>query len=199
MSAISQKIDSIIKTGLHPTLKQEGFRKSSRTFRRGFDHCVQITNIQGSWTNYGDQGQFTMNLAVYFPEAAELHGLYSITNHPTISDCMIGVRIGRLMPVKRDYWWEVDSESNLDEISSDIKTQWQTHGKIWLENHSSFEGALTFCLDQKQLFWATIFSLILGRQADARQYLYEAIAKVPPNSEYLMHLQEWGRSKGIIE
>jgi len=113
MSIISEKIDHIIRIGLHPILKKEGFLKSSRTFRRALTNCIQLTNVQGSWNNYKDQGQFTVNLAVYFPEAAKSHSLFQVTDRPVESDCIVRQRIGYLIPVRRDYWWEIDSSSDL--------------------------------------------------------------------------------------
>jgi len=161
MSVTAEKINYIIRVGLHPALKREGFIKSSRTFRRARTNCTQIVNVQGSWTNYKDQGQFTINLAVYFPEAARLHGQFKITNRPSESDCMISQRIGLLMPARRDHWWNFDSTSDLDQIAKEVVAACTNFALPWLEEHSTIEGAIQFSRSLRIPYWAAIFSLLL--------------------------------------
>ena len=199
MSITSEKIDYIIKVGLHPTLKREGFIKSSRTFRRARLNCTQIVNVQGSWTNYREEGQFTINLAVYFPEAARLHGQFKITNRPTIMDCMIDQRIGVLMPIRQDYWWDFDSKTDLDKIAKEVVSACMDFGLPWLERHSTIEGAIQFDRSTKKIpFGAAIFSLLLEEREIAKQYLTEAIDRASPNPRFQSQLEKWGRSKGLI-
>jgi uncharacterized protein DUF4304 len=198
MSKTSEQIDYIIKVGIHPVLKREGFLKSSRTFRRSHFGCVQIINIQGSWTNYDDKGQFTFNLGVYFPEAAKIHGSFRITDRPLESDCIVNQRIGHLMPVQRDYWWDFDSKSNLDKIAQEAVSACMNYGLPWLDEHSTIEGALNFSLSRKTPYWAAIFSLLLNNRENAKQYLTEAIIKASQNPSLQSRLEDWGRSKGLV-
>ncbi len=198
MSKTSEQIDYIIKVGLHPLLKREGFLKSSRTFRRSRADCVQIINVQGSWTNYDDKGQFTVNLAVYVPEAAKIHGLFRITDRPLESDCMINERLGFLMPVHRDYWWNFDSKSDLDEIAKEVVSACVNYGLSWLDEHSTLEGAIKFSLSRKTPWWASIFSLLLENRENAKQYLSEAILKASQNPNLQSRLMDWGRSNGLV-
>ncbi|MBI5954652.1 MAG: DUF4304 domain-containing protein [Chloroflexi bacterium] len=198
MSATSEKIDYIIKIGVHPVLKRDGFLKSLRTFRRGCDSCIQIVNVQGSWTNYEEQGQFTVNLAVYFPEAAKIDGLFRITDRPLESDCIVRQRIGDLMPIQRDYWWKFDSKSNLDEIAKEVAVAWLDYGEPWLEENSTIEGSYQFVLSRKMLLSASVFSLMLGNRKTAEQHLYDAISQASRNPRYKSRLENWGRSQGFI-
>ncbi len=201
MSATSEKIDYIIRSGLHSTLKHEGFLKSAHTFRRVLPICTQKTNIQGSWTNYGDHGQFTINLAVYFPDAAHLDGLFRVTEHPLEYDCIINQRIGHLMPVRGDYWWNLNSSSNLDEIAEDVNAAWENYGKSWLENCSTYDGAIQFVLSRKTPYWASVFSLMQGNRENAKRFLDEAIgsASRSPDKHIYSRLQDWGRAQGLLE
>ncbi len=198
MSITSEQIDYIIKVGVHPVLKQEGYLKSSRTFRRVRVDCIQIINFQGSWTNYTDQGQFTAKLAVYFPEATRTHGSFQITDRPAASDCIINQRIGHLMPAQQDYWWKFDSSSNLDKIAKEVISALLNYGKPWLEEHSTFEGALQFVAKRKMPYWASVFSLMLGKQENARHYLFDAINQSSQNPSLKSRLEDWGRSKGLL-
>ena len=197
MSIISEKIDYIIRMGPHPTLKKEGFLKSSRTFRRAITNCIQITNVQGSWNNYKDQGQFTVNLAVCFPEAAKLQGLFQVTDRPVESDCIVRQQIGNLMPVRKDYWWKIDSNSNLDKIAKEVTSAWLKYGKSWLDEYSTLEGALRFSSSRMTPYWTSIFSLTLGSKENVPHYLSEAITEAAQNPGFTSRLKEWGRSKGL--
>jgi hypothetical protein len=69
MSAISERIDVVVREGLNPILKALGYRKSARTWRHFAAGCIRVVNLQGSWTNAGDSGSFTINLGVYYPAA----------------------------------------------------------------------------------------------------------------------------------
>lgn len=198
MSKISEQIDYIIKVGLHPALNREGFLKSSRTFRRPRANCIQIINIQGSWTNHDDEGQFTVNLAVYFPEAAKIQGLFQVTERPIESDCMVNQRIGQLMPVQRDYWWRFSSRSDLEIIGQEVVLACVNYGLPWLNEHSTVEGAIKFSLSRKMPYWAAIFSLLVENREDAGQYLAEAILKASQNPSLQSQLEDWGRSNGLV-
>lgn len=198
MSKTSEQIDYVVKVGMHPPLKREGFLKSSRTFRRSRTGCIQIVNVQGSWTNHDDEGQFTVNLAVYFPEAAKIHGSFQITDRPSASDCMVTQRIGHLMPAQRDYWWSFDSKSDLDKIAQEVSSACVKYGLPWLDEHSTIEGAIKFSLSRKTPYWAAIFSLLLNNREDAKQYLLEAIAKASQNTSHKSWLEVWGRSNGLV-
>jgi hypothetical protein len=198
MSKISEQIDYIIKVGVHPLLKQEGFLKSSHTFRRTDSNCIQIISIQGSRSNYDDQGQFTVNLAVYFPEAAKIHGAYRITDRPVESDCMINQRIGHLMSVGKDYWWDFDAKSDLDNIAKETVSACVDYGLPWIAEYSTIEGAIKFVLSRNTPYWAAIFSLILDDRENAKQYLSEAIMKASRNPSHKSLLIDWGRSNGLV-
>lgn len=198
MSKTSEQINYIIKAGLHPVLKREGFLKSSRTFRRSHTDSIQIVNIQGSWTNQADEGQFTINLAVYFPEAAKIHGAFQITESPLVSDCMVNQRIGHIMPVHKDYWWSFDSKSDLDNIAQEVVLACVGYGLPWLDEHSTVEGAIKFSLSRNTPYWAAIFSLLLNNRENAKQYLSEAIVKASKNPGHKSWLEVWGRSNGLV-
>lgn len=198
MSIISQKIDYIIRTELHPTLKREGYVKSARTFRKKLEYCTQIVNIQGSWTNIGEEGKFTINLGVYFPEVAVLHDMFSKKDKPLESDCLVNIRIGRLMPIPKDFWWEVSLKSNLDEIAKEINNTWLRYGKDWLDKHSNIQEAINFSLSRKNFFWASIFSIVQGDKNKAKNYLDQAIGDSINHDFLHERLKSWGKRNGLI-
>ena len=198
MSITSEKIDLIIKAGLHPALKKMGFQRNAHTFRRARENCIQLINVQGSWTNFQDQGQFTINLGVYFQEAARIHGLYRVTNRPVISDCMVHERIGNLMPDLRDFWWKFDSQSDFDELGKQVTTSCLDYGILWLEKYATTEGAISYAQGKGIPYWAAVFSIIQGDLENAEKYLVAAIEKNAANLRHKSYLESWGRAYGLI-
>lgn len=196
--SISQKIDAVIRSELQSTLKKEGFLKSSRTFRRKFEICTQIVNIQGSMTNLGENGSFTINLGVYFPEAEILNGLFPVKEKPVESDCLIRQRIGHLMPNHNDFWWELTQSSNLDELAKEINKCWLEYGKPWINKHTSIDQAIEFSLSRKTPYWASIFSLMQNDKEKAQYYLNEALEQTNKNPDFYLRLQNWGKRNELI-
>jgi len=68
--------------------------------------------LQDSWTI---ANRFTLNIGVYYPEVAELHGLTAEGKYPREYESTLRVRIGTLMPGGHDHWWEVRGGSDLAE------------------------------------------------------------------------------------
>jgi predicted Zn-dependent protease len=120
-------------------LKERGFKKKGRTFRRYSPGAVQVVNIQGSRTNSGDSGRFTMNLGVYFPSVARLAG--TETESPLEYECTLRARIGRLMPTSYDHWWELDAAADIDALAADVADAYRRFGEDWLQAHSDVKRA----------------------------------------------------------
>ena len=65
-SLIAKRIDEIVVSGLWPLLKQEGFRRSGRIFRRTVGDAIHVVEVQADKHNEGMHGSFTVNLGLYF-------------------------------------------------------------------------------------------------------------------------------------
>ena len=139
MSEVSQSIDQVVRRGLHPLLREQSFKKKGRTFRRDSAGAIQVVNIQGSMTNSGDSGRFTMNLGVYFPAVARLVG--TETESPLEYECTLRSRIGRLMPARGDHWWELDAATDVDALAADVADAYRRFGEDWLQVHSDVKRA----------------------------------------------------------
>jgi len=117
MSDIAKKIDAIIKERLAPLLKNIGFKKKARNFYREFENRIELINVQSSKWNEGNEGQFTINVGVYYPEISEITDALPVKGMPKEYDCTVRERIGLLMPENKDKWWKIDSSSNDSEVS----------------------------------------------------------------------------------
>lgn len=110
-----------IQSGLDPILKEQGFRKDARTYRRATpEGLVHIINFQMSVYGTAEKNSFTVNLGVYIPEVWRLRNPdCPIPAKPKEVDCSIRVRLGHLSIEGRDIWWDTTSaELARAEISS---------------------------------------------------------------------------------
>lgn len=103
MSEISRVIDSVVGA-LHPLMKQAGYKKRARNFRKPCEGGTQVVNLQASWGNMGDRGTFTLNLGLYFPAVAVIFNEgYEPSSSPSEAECHLRARIGALMPRSYDH------------------------------------------------------------------------------------------------
>jgi len=198
VSVIGDRIEHVVRTGLAPVLKKAGYRKTARTFRKSSESSTRVTNLQASWTNNGSEGRFTLNLGVYFPEAARIHGLLRVTDEPVESDCVVSQRIGFLMPGGRDHWWEVTELTDLDALAAQVAEAWERYGHAWLDEHTDIEKARAFMLRRGMPFWGAIFSLVMSNRADAAAYFDQARHEATGRPELQETLRIWGRRNGLL-
>ena len=66
-SATGQAVDTLIRVGVHPLLKQHGFARKSRTWNRASGDVVHVVNIQGSQASFGEDAEFYVNTGVFAP------------------------------------------------------------------------------------------------------------------------------------
>lgn len=134
MSDIAGKIDEVIKLGLAALLKGQGFKKTGRTWHKADGDNWLIVNVQASTNNFGSAGQFTINLGVYCAAAAALADDLPFAGKPKEYHATIRKRLGTLAH-GRDYWWAIDTSSNLAAIATDVVEKMQSLGLPWLDAH----------------------------------------------------------------
>ncbi len=189
MARIAVVIDEVLRNGLAQELRSAGFKKAARTWRKCVAELTQVTNVQASWTNHGDAGQFTINLGVYFPEAVRLFGLWAVKDKPGESDCIVHQRIGLLMPPLTDFWWTVNPGTNLESLGHEVGRAWRAHGLPWLDAHTDPVVARDW-LKKKSLLWAAIFSVVTGDRATGRELFEQAVAE-SRGTAFEQHIDLW--------
>jgi hypothetical protein len=193
----ARRIDAVIKDGLAPALKTQGYRKERRTFRRRGAQCTRVVNVQGSQWNAEHEGRFTLNLAVYFPAVVPFLDWARATDRPTEADCVVRERIGFVMPVRQDHWWQVTAETDLGALAREVCEAWEEFGAPWLDTHADLEAARTFALSQKLPSWAAAVSLALSEPRAARGYLEEALAAAKASPTITAQLRDWAGRHAI--
>lgn len=152
MSSAGLLIDSITRDALKEPLRQHGYKKDKRTFRRSLERCVQVVNVQASSWNEGSSGRFTVNLGVYFSVLADLGGIGRLTEKPLESDCLVRCRIGHLLPGGNDRWWEVKADEDHTKTVSEVQHACVGEGQAWLDAYSDLSTARSFLVVQRSLY-----------------------------------------------
>ena len=169
-SSTGQTINTILRLGLDPALRQAGYKRRAHTFRQARpDGVWRVINVQGNRWNEGNEGRFTLNLGLHFPQVRAIMGDPPLTMPPKEWDCELRARIGRLTPDRRDKWWQFDQRSHLQAIADDVVKQWRAYGQPWLDRYSDLRTARDELAPQDYLF-AVAASLALDERDAARHY-----------------------------
>lgn len=183
MSATNDMMKEVV-AAFAPTLKKAGYRKQGANWREEVSSTVvRLVNIQSSPWNMGGEGQFCVNLGVYHRDLAALHDSSPVVESPLVRHCLIQQRLGFLMPIGKDHWWSINDETDLAALGSEVATDWETHGKPWLDAKSTLEGAREFLLSRKMYFLAAMTSLAMGKPDDAHHWLDKSNELWPQGKE----------------
>ena len=143
-SQTAQIIDGLIRDFVHPTLKPVGFRRQGRTWNRAVNDVVHVMNVQGSDSNYGDTGKFTINMGVYVPSAHRYLWGFPQKQFVTEPLCMIRQRPAQLA-YGRDHWWSFDSTTDLAQLGDDVRSAIVRHALPFLAPLDSIAAVLAHC------------------------------------------------------
>lgn len=203
MLKIGPHIDALIKRALTDALKAAGFKKQARTFRRvEADGSVSIINIQNGKYNEGECGEFTVNLARYVPELADMAAEARLEK-PQEQNSHFRQRIGHVMPDKdEDYWWQLDAHSDDAALAAELSEAVLVHGLAWLNtlllHNFKAAGADLDALPGGQPFgsplYAAGFYLMAGQPLRARQEVLDMIEHIPRHAE---HARAWAQRNGV--
>lgn len=196
MSDIANKIDAIIKEGLVPLLKNNGFKKKARNFYREFENRIEVINVQASKWNEGNEGQFTVNVGVYYPEISEITDAPPVKGMPKEYDCTVRERIGLLTPEKKDKWWEIDSSSNDSEVSENVANLVEEICFPWLDKMSDLDAVKSYIAKNNRAFVAAGIALFLGKSEEASAYIEQALKQQPLAKS---KINAWGKKHGLVQ
>jgi hypothetical protein len=192
MSESKDRITEVVKRGLGPALKVAGYRKKGFHFRQEISPIVtRLVTVSCSPWNSAAAGQFTLDLGVYHRDIAALHDAMPVVNSPTAIDCVIRQRIGFVMPVGRDYWWQVSDKTDFSTLGTKVASAWINYGNPWLESHSSLREGRRFLAAQNHFFLAAMASVALGEPAEAHRWLDRAVRDWPGGAD---RIETWRRT-----
>lgn len=170
MSEISARILEVVKAGLVPHLKKQGFRGSRVNYYRKDRDCIQVVTIQSSQLNHGDCGKFRINFGVHFSGVAKLlHGSDTMPKIPSETFCVF--RPIFLFP---DRWWNVDPATDTSNAASNLGTYWTETVWPWLQANKTLPDAATTFAHQSPVA-AAAARFILGERDEAVRLVNQCI------------------------
>ena len=196
MSEISKLINQIIKEGLAPLLKKEGFKKTGHNFYRELSNRTEVLNIQASRWNEKSEGEFTVNLGVYFPEIAHITEAIPFKGMPKEYNCTVNKRIGHLLENGCDHWWKISPSANLNHLAEDLTQKVKKYGLPWLEKMADLNILKEELKNNNRAFVASGVALLLNSKQDALNYLQLAYKQQPLASE---NIKAWGIKHELIK
>jgi hypothetical protein len=152
------KVDQV-QAALHDKLRGLGFRKQARTFNRTTeDGLMQVVNVQmGAHDPPGTTyipglrenlyGWFTVNLGVYVPEVARLHGGGEAKGFVREYHCCVRDRLGPLGPERKDLWWRNDA---VEEVVPDLLARLDRDGLPFLARFATRDAILREWKDKSE-------------------------------------------------
>ena len=125
MESIQETFKISIKEKIAPNLRKIGFKGSRQNFYIPSESHWEMLSFQKSMYSDSTELLFTINLYVvkkdewektrssksYFPVKPTATTSWGIGLHK---------RIGHLMPAKKDYWWNINSKTNLDKLAKEV-------------------------------------------------------------------------------
>ena len=141
-----------IQRALKASLKEHGFKARGRTFNRETsDGLTQVINLQmGSFDPPGTtyipglredlHGLFTVNLGVYIPEVAALHGGGPAKGWIQAYNCAIRSRLGSASGRTQDLWWHVRNDAH---VIADVQSLLMAYGLLFLDRFESRDKVLS--------------------------------------------------------
>ena len=195
MSEIAKRIDAIVSARLAPMLKQAGFKKQARNFRREHDNHTDVINVQADRYNDANHGRFTVNLGAYYPAIADISEALPVRGLPKEYNCTVRQRIGSLMEVRADFWWEIDRRSSDADTADNLAKTVATYGIPWLDDLSNLDVVKRFAANNHGLYAAAGIALHQGDREGAQHYLDREMATA--NEFVKPKLASWAKKHGL--
>lgn len=151
-SAANVMIERIIRTYVHPVLKDRGFVRKGKIWNRLLDGVGHTVDVQASQWNRGSGGTFTINVGVFVPY---IYSVYPVPMSSTLISPIsstISLRIGALrdggslLGEKEGYdiWWDVGANIDLDEVGQTVRDILLTRALPFLDNFADPHDVATF-------------------------------------------------------
>ena len=149
--SVHAKAVDALQAALRPWLKARGFRVKGRTFNRTTeDGLTQVVSIQmGASDPPGTtyiaglrenlHGQFTVNLGVYVPEVARMHGGGGANAWVQEYHCSVRARLTEAPEAEKGIWWRAVAD---DAVLGDVRRLLETAGMPFLERYSTRDKIL---------------------------------------------------------
>lgn len=168
MNKARDYINEIVKKGVAPTLKSNGFRKQGLHFARRNGSVSHYLNIQLSSWNCGSDGGFYINAGVAFDDLYSHFGELP-PKFPKYENCQFLVRMEQLNP-QLPQQFRVDDSTDLDALASTVAKEILDTFVKPLERVNSLQSfAKTGWVNTVPWGFPALFHFVTGNKSEARR------------------------------
>jgi len=175
-------------------------------FSRQDGEACQVINVQSSQWNSNECGKFTINVGVDFASVAKLlPGRGPMPTSPKEYLCLLRIRVGNLMPARRDHWWTVTPDTDIEEVCRELGDAWTACISPWLARFRTV-ASLTAEPDQGVIlnsFARPAASILIGDRGTAARLIKREIEELwarPPDEfqeKWLAEFRKWAEEQGL--
>jgi hypothetical protein len=106
---------------VRPLMAPSGFRQRSQNFICETPECWGVINFQKSRYSGAGEKSFTINLAIASKRILEYEGKPTSAPPPSYACHWAEIRIGSLMPDRKDKWWKLSDEASYDLVEGEVR------------------------------------------------------------------------------
>ncbi len=119
-----------------------GFRQRSQNFICETSECWGVINFQKSRYSAVDEKSFTINLAIASKRILEYQGKPTSSPPPSYACHWAEIRIGSLMPDRKDKWWRLSDEASYSLAEGEVRTALSDLAIPLMSPHLTEQGLL---------------------------------------------------------
>jgi hypothetical protein len=142
MSSAAELLFQRLLRSLRPLCAASDFRRRSQNFICETPECWGVINFQKSRYSSIDQKSFTINLAIASKRILAYYGKATSAPPPSYACHWAEIRIGSLMPGRRDKWWTLSDEASYSLVESEVKKSLSELAIPLLKPHLTEQGLL---------------------------------------------------------
>jgi hypothetical protein len=173
-------VNVVIRTHLHPRLREHGFVGKGRTWNRGADF-KHVIDLQTPKVRVPGSGSFTMNLGVFVPEVYRIVWDKEPSEFVKETDCVVRTRLGALMDGGildshtpkgkiRDHWWDFDKDTDAAKLGQEVVGLLIDRGLPFMDQFESLPTIHDFLVrherwmlqDTVSIFYLAVIKALLG-------------------------------------
>jgi hypothetical protein len=170
MKTVKEITNEIVKIGLAPMFKENGFKKSGFHFARRRGTVAHYFGIQLSQWNQGASGHFYLNAGVMFDDFRRHYGK-KIPELPKYADCDFMVRFEQI-DLELARWVTIDENIDVQERGKWLREHVENMFVVPLNSVSTTAAfETTGWADKIPWGFPAVFQYFLGNTAEARRLI----------------------------
>jgi len=144
-----EKFEQLVTHFFKPVFKENGFRTPAMNFYKDCGEFRKIVQIQKSQFNSITDLKFTINIGVFDKLVNEKMSINDKIKTPKPYDCALEKRIGRLLPDELDKWYEINFNSSLEKLQSEIESDLNNFLFPYLNKFETIENVISEYKNEK--------------------------------------------------